>query len=60
MQYISFINKNYITMLQRSRLIVQYTVIALTNKINAAKSLRAGEIMVLVLLFFAVVFVGCV
>jgi hypothetical protein len=46
-------------MLCRLRLIMQYTVIALTYKIKAAESRWAGEIIVLMFLFFMYC-VGCV
>jgi hypothetical protein len=56
----SFINKNYIIMLQRSRLITQHTVIALTYEIKAAGSRRVGEIMVSVFIVVCgVVLVVC-
>jgi hypothetical protein len=41
-------------MMQRSRLIAQYTAIALTYKIKGAGSQRAGEIMALVFFLFLV------
>jgi hypothetical protein len=50
----SFINKKYIAMLQRSKSIMQYKVIALTYKIKAAGSRRVGEIMVSCFLFLCV------
>jgi hypothetical protein len=46
-------------MLRRFRSIIQYMVIALTYKIKATGSWRAGEIMVLVFLFFCVVLIVC-
>ena len=51
--------KNYIAVLQRSRLIVQHSAITLTYKIKAAGSRRAGGIMVLVFLFFVVLYWLC-
>ncbi len=47
-------------MLQRLRSIVQYAAIALTYKIKATGSQQAGEIMVLMFLFFFVLCLLCV
>jgi hypothetical protein len=50
-EYVSFINKNYIVVLCRLRLIMQHMEITLTYKIKAAGRQWLGEIMVLVFFF---------
>jgi hypothetical protein len=53
-------NKIYIAVLRRLRSIAQHMVITLTYKIKATGSLRSGEIMVSVFLFFVVLCWLCV
>jgi hypothetical protein len=51
---------NFTAVLQRLRMIVQYTAIALTYKIKATGSRQAGEVMVLELFVFCVLRWLCV
>jgi hypothetical protein len=55
-----FINKNYIAVLRRLRLIAQHTAITLAYKMKAAESQWLGEIMVSVFTFVVVLCWLCV